>query len=103
MRSVNRLASVVRTAVKRRGVGYASHLWKEHAVPRATYAALLGPSRSPIATRALETIFTAGDVATVDSVLAQARALHARAHDEAPETVVSSSRARTDDFAHEWL
>ena len=103
MSSVSRLASVVRTAVKRRGVGYASHLWKEHAVPRAAYAALLGPSRLPIASRAMETVFTAGDVAGVDTVLAQARALHERRSAANREAAVSGRRARMDDFAHEWL
>lgn len=100
---VNRLASAVRTAVKRRGLGYATHLWKEHAVPRAAYSALLSPSRHALASRAVETMFTAGDVARVNAVLAQARALHQRHSRRLTEGDVSRARARTDDFAHEWL
>ncbi|MGE5815002.1 MAG: class I SAM-dependent methyltransferase [Acidobacteriota bacterium] len=103
MRSVDRFASVVRTAVKRRGLGYTSHLWKEHAIPRATYAALLGPSRLHAASRAAETVFTVGDLARTDAVLRQALALHRR-HGDAPSgSAVSGARARMDDFAHEWL
>lgn len=100
---VNRLASVVRTAVRRRGLGYTFHLLKEHAIPRATYSTLLGPSPLPAASRAIEGMFTAADIARIDTVLRQARALHALHAAEAAGDGVSGSRPRTDDFAHEWL
>lgn len=101
---VNRFSSVVRTAVRRRGVGYASHLWTEHVVPRVAYSALLGPSiATGAAARLAETLFTAADLVGVDAVLARARTLHEQHRPMEVSGVAAGTRGRTDDFAHEWL
>lgn len=101
---VRKVAAVLRTALKRRGPRYAAHLVKEHAVPRAMYATLLGPSQSAIAARAVETAFAARDLATVESVLRVARERHRQqTNTDRAVTGTPTGRARTDDFAHEWL
>jgi len=99
---VKRTASVLRTALRRRGLGYASHLIKEHALPRAAYHALLGPSQSGALARALDAGFAARDVLTIDACLRRARALQRPPGAGRAERVVVA-RVRTDDFAHEWL
>ena len=100
----NRLSSVVRTAVTRRGLSYTSHLWNEHVVPRVAYSALLGTSvASGITARLAGTLFTAADLVGVNGVLARARALHERHRPMEVAGVAPGTRGRTDDFAHEWL